>query len=133
MEDISIQVTLEKMDEDGYLYILDRKKDVIVAGGFNIYPREIEDVIATHPKVLECAVVGVPHKKLGEAPIAIITLKPGEKVSEGEIINFCKTKIAAYKVPRKVFFKPELPHSTVGWKILRRVLREEYKNIFKNL
>ncbi|MGC9123871.1 MAG: class I adenylate-forming enzyme family protein [Thermoplasmata archaeon] len=121
-----------KMDEDNCLYVIDRKKDVILVGGFNVYPTEVESVIAAHPKVLECAVVGVPHEKLGEAPIAIVTLKPGEKATEEEIIEFCKTKLAAYKVPRRVFFRSELPHSTVGWKVLRRVLREEYKNSLKS-
>ncbi len=115
-----------KMDEDGYFYIVDRKKDMIIAGGYNIYPREVEEVLYEHPAVTEAAVVGVPDPYRGETVKAFIVLKPEYKgkVSEEEIIQFCRERLAAYKVPRIVEFRDELPKSAVG-KILRRVLREE--------
>ncbi len=117
---------MAKIDEDGYFYIVDRKKDMIIAGGYNIYPREVEEVLYEHPAVLEAAVVGVPDPYRGETVKAFIVLKPEYrgKVSEEEIIQFCKERLAAYKVPRIIEFRDELPKSAVG-KILRRVLREE--------
>ena len=111
------------MDEDGYFYIVDRKKDMIIAGGYNIYPREVEEVLYQHPKVLECAVIGVPDEYRGETVKAFIVLKPGEVATEQEIIEFCKKNLAAYKVPKLVEFVEELPKSAVG-KVLRRILRE---------
>lgn len=111
------------MDEDGYFYIVDRKKDMIIAGGYNIYPREIEEVLYQHPKVLECAVIGVPDEYRGETVKAFIVLKPGETATEEEIIEFCRKHLAAYKVPKLIEFMDELPKSAVG-KVLRRVLRE---------
>ncbi|MBO8180538.1 MAG: long-chain fatty acid--CoA ligase [Archaeoglobus sp.] len=117
---------MAKMDEDGYFYIVDRKKDMIIAGGYNIYPREVEEVLYEHPAVVEAAVVGVPDPYRGETVKAYIVLKPEYrgKVTEQEIIQFCKERLAAYKVPKLVEFRDELPKSAVG-KILRRVLREE--------
>ncbi len=111
------------MDEEGYFYIVDRKKDMIIAGGYNIYPREVEEVLYQHPKVLECAVIGVPDKYRGETVKAFIVLKPGETATKEEIIEFCKKNLAAYKVPKLIEFAEELPKSAVG-KVLRRVLRE---------
>ncbi len=111
------------MDEDGYFYIVDRKKDMIIAGGYNIYPREVEEVLYQHPKVLECAVIGVPDEYRGETVKAFIVLRPGEVATEQEIIEFCKKNLAAYKVPKLVEFVDELPKSAVG-KVLRRILRE---------
>ncbi|WP_456369673.1 AMP-binding enzyme, partial [Geoglobus sp.] len=109
----------------GYFYIVDRKKDVIIAGGYNIYPREVEEVLYEHPAVLECAVIGVPDKYRGETVKAFIVLKEEYKgkVDEKEIEKFCRERLAAYKVPRLIEFVDELPKSAVG-KILRRVLRE---------
>ncbi len=117
---------MAKMDEDGYFYIVDRKKDMIIAGGYNIYPREVEEVLYEHPAVVEAAVVGVPDPYRGETVKAYIVLKPEYrgKVTEQEIIQFCKERLAAYKVPKLVEFRDELPKSAVG-KILRRVLRDE--------
>jgi long-chain acyl-CoA synthetase len=113
------------MDQDGYFKIVDRKKDMILgAGGYNIYPREIEDVLYEHPKVMEAAAVGVPVEGKGERPKAYIVLKPGETATEEEIIAFCKENMAPYKVPKFVEFRDDLPKTTVG-KILRRVLLEE--------
>ncbi|MEM2119845.1 MAG: long-chain fatty acid--CoA ligase [Archaeoglobaceae archaeon] len=117
---------MAKMDEDGYFYIVDRKKDLIIAGGYNIYPREVEEVLYEHPAVLEAAVIGVPDPYRGETVKAFIALKPEYKgkVSEEEIIKFCKERLAAYKVPKIIEFRDELPKTLVG-KILRRALREE--------
>jgi long-chain acyl-CoA synthetase len=111
-------------DEEGFLVITDRKKDLILVGGFNAYPKEIEEVLFTHPKVALAAVVGVPDGKSGEAVKAFIQLKPGEKATEEEIITFCKDRMAGYKRPREIEFRDELPTSVVG-KVLRRVLRDE--------
>ncbi|SFI80285.1 long-chain-fatty-acid--CoA ligase [Thermoflavimicrobium dichotomicum] len=119
-----------KMDEDGYFYILDRKKDVIIAGGYNIYPREVEEVLYEHPAIQEAVVVGVPHEYRGETVKAYIVLKEGQKLTEKEVEKYCREKLAAYKIPRIVEFRKELPKSNVG-KILRRVLREEAVREFK--
>jgi len=113
------------MDEDGYFKIVDRKKDMILgAGGYNIYPREVEDALYEHPKVLEVAAAGIPVEEKGERVKVYIVLKPSETATEEEIIAFCRENLAPYKVPRFVEFRDELPKSTVG-KILRRVLVEE--------
>ncbi len=113
------------MDEDGYFRIVDRKKDLILgAGGFNIYPREIEDVLYQHPKVLEAAVAGVPVKGKGERAKAFLVLKPGQLATEDEILNFCRQNLAPHKVPGFVEFRDQLPKSQVG-KVLRRKLVEE--------
>ncbi|MEW8979398.1 MAG: long-chain fatty acid--CoA ligase [Symbiobacterium sp.] len=115
-----------RMDEDGYLYIVDRKKDMIIAGGFNIYPREIDEVLYQHPAVLEACAVGVPDAYRGETVKAFVVLKPGMHATEQEILDFCRERLAAYKRPRSVEFLPELPKSTVG-KVLRRELVEREK------
>ncbi len=113
-----------RMDQDGYFYIVGRKKEMIIAGGYNIYPREIDEVLYEHPKVLEAAAIGVPDPRRGETVKVFLVLKPGETATEDEIIEYCKTKLAAYKVPKIVEFRDELPKSTVG-KVLRRVLKEQ--------
>jgi long-chain acyl-CoA synthetase len=117
---------MAKMDEDGYFYIVDRKKDMIVAGGYNIYPREVEEVLFEHPAVAEAAVVGVPDPYRGETVKAFVVLRPEYKgkVTEKDLDKFCRERLAAYKVPRLYEFRDELPKSLVG-KVLRRVLREE--------
>ena len=115
---------IAQVDEDGYIFIVDRKKDMIIASGFNIYPREIEEVLYEHPKVSEAVVIGIPHDYRGETVKAFIVLQPGALATEQEIIDFCKTKMTAYKVPKLVEFRETVPKSPVG-KILRKVLRDE--------
>ncbi|MHC4458002.1 MAG: long-chain-fatty-acid--CoA ligase [Planctomycetota bacterium] len=112
------------IDAEGYIIITDRKKDLILVGGFNCYPREVEEVLYTHPKVANAAVIGVPDPKSGEAVKAFIQLVSGETASEEEILEFCRERLTGYKRPRTVEFKDELPTSVIG-KVLRRVLREE--------
>jgi long-chain acyl-CoA synthetase len=112
------------MDEDGYFYVVDRKKDMIIAGGFNIYPREVDEVLFEHPGVQEAVAVGIPDEYRGETVKAYVVLNPGEEATEEEIIAFCRERLAAYKVPRAVEFRAELPKTMVG-KVLRRALREE--------
>jgi len=109
------------MTEDGFFKIVDRKKDMILVSGFNVYPNEVEDVIASHPKVLECAVIGIPDDKSGESVKAFI-VKKDDSLTEDEIISFCRENLTAYKVPKHIEFRKELPKTNVG-KILRRELR----------
>ena len=111
-------------DDDGFIVITDRKKDLILVGGFNAYPKEIEEVLFTHPKVAGAAVIGKPDPKAGERVKAFIQLKEGETATEEEIMEFCKPLLAGYKRPREVEFRSELPTSAVG-KVLRRVLKDE--------
>ncbi|MGX6444229.1 long-chain-fatty-acid--CoA ligase [Neobacillus sp. K501] len=113
-----------KVDEDGYLYIVDRKKDLIIASGFNIYPRDIEEVLYEHPAIQEAVVIGVPDPYRGEDVKACLVLKAGKSATEEEIIQYCKQNLSAYKVPRIIEFREQLPKTAVG-KILRRSLREE--------
>jgi long-chain acyl-CoA synthetase len=115
------------IDEDGYILITDRKKDMVLVGGFNVYPRDVEDILFQHPKVALAAVVGVPDDKSGEVVKAFVQLKPGEPASEQEILEFCKENMAGYKRPKIVEFREELPVSNVG-KVLRRVLRDEERD-----
>ncbi|MBU2551518.1 MAG: long-chain fatty acid--CoA ligase [Proteobacteria bacterium] len=111
-----------RLDEDGYVYIVDRKKDMIIASGFNIYPNEIDEVLYEHPQVLEACVVGVPHDYRGETVKAFVVPKPGQKPTKDELDAFCRERLTAYKVPKIYEFMDELPKSAVG-KILRRELR----------
>jgi long-chain acyl-CoA synthetase len=117
---------IARMDDDGYFYIEDRKKDMIIAGGFNIYPREVEEVLATNPAVLEVAVAGVADPKRGETVKAWIVKKPGDMTSEEEIITWSKEHLAKYKYPRLIEFRDELPRTTVG-KVLKRELVKEHE------
>ena len=112
-------------DEDFYVYLVDRKKDMIISGGLNIYPAEIERVIYEHPGVSQCAVIGVPDDRWGEAVKAFVVLQAGRQISEIEIIEFCKKSLASYKKPKSVEFVNELPRNPQG-KILKKVLREKY-------
>jgi acyl-CoA synthetase (AMP-forming)/AMP-acid ligase II len=113
-----------KMDEDGYFYIVDRKKDVIISGGENIYPVEVENILATHPKILEAAVIGTPDTKWGECVTAVIKLKPGQKMTGEEFLEWCRDRFPTYKRPRRVEFG-ELPKSPTN-KILKPALRLRY-------
>ena len=115
---------IAKMDEDGYFYIVGRKKDMIIAGGYNIYPREIDEILYEHPKVLEAAAVGIPDPYRGETVKAFIVLRPGETATAEEFAEYCKSRLAPYKVPKAFEFRNELPKSSIG-KVLRRVLRDE--------
>ena len=115
---------LGKRDSDGYFYILDRKKDLIITGGMNVYPREVEEVLFTHPAVLDVAVTSKPDNLRGEVPQAFIVLKDNAEVREKEFISFCRKKLAKFKVPREVTFLESLPKSYTG-KVLKRILREK--------
>ena len=117
---------MAKMDEDGYFYIVERKKDLIKYKGYSVYPREIEEVLYRHEAVKEAAVVGIPHEEYGEIIKAYVVLKDEykDKVGAEDIIEYLKEHLAPYKIPKEVEFREELPKSPVG-KILRRVLREE--------
>jgi long-chain acyl-CoA synthetase len=117
---------IARMDQDGYFQIVDRKKDMIIAGGFNIYPRDVEEVLYRHPKVKEVVVAGVPDLYRGETVKAYIVLKEGQTATAEEIIDFCRQNLAKFKVPTAVEFRESLPKTMVG-KILRRMLVEEEK------
>ncbi len=112
-----------KMQEGGFFQIVDRKKDMILVSGFNVFPNEVEDVVATHPKVLEVAAIGIPHEKSGEV-VKLFVVKKDDSLTQEELETFCRENLTGYKVPKAYAFKEELPKSNVG-KILRRVLREE--------
>jgi long-chain acyl-CoA synthetase len=112
------------MDQEGYFFIVDRKKDMILSAGYNVYPREVEEVLYQHPKVLEASVIGLPDGLRGEKITAYIVLKPGESAKPAEIRAFCRDRLAPYKQPRTVVFRNSLPKSLAG-KILRRKLKEE--------
>ena len=115
-----------RMDEDGYFYIVDRKKELIKPGGFQVWPREVEEAIASNPKVLEVGVAGIPDPNRGETVKAWVVVKPGESLTEEELKAFCKVSLAPYKVPTHIEFRSELPKTTVG-KILRRELVRQHK------
>ncbi len=115
---------IAKVDEEGYVTIIDRKKDLILAGGYNVYPREIDEVLYEHPKILDAVSIGVPDAYRGETVKAFVVVKPGETLTQEEVIQFCKERLAAYKVPKQVEFRDSLPKTIVG-KILRKQLREE--------
>jgi long-chain acyl-CoA synthetase len=115
---------LARMDEDGFFFIVDRKKDMIIAGGFNIYPRDVEEVLYEHPKVKEAVCYGVPDPYRGQTVKVAIVLKEGESATEEEIIEFCRSRLARYKIPKLIEFRDSLPKSLIG-KVLRRVLMEE--------
>ena len=112
------------MDADGRFKIVDRKKDMIIASGYNVYPREVEDVLFEHPAVKQAAVIGIPDAYRGESVKAFVVLKDGATATDAEIVSFCKEKLAPFKVPKKVEFVKELPMTLVG-KVLRRALREK--------
>ena len=115
---------IAKMDEDGYFYIVDRKKDMIISGGFNVYPRDIEEVLFEHPQIAEATAIGVPHPSRGEQIKVYVVLKKGETASADDIIEYCKGKLATYKLPTEVEFIDDLPKTNVG-KVLKKDLRAE--------
>lgn len=115
---------IAKMDDEGYFYIVDRKKDMIISGGYNVYPRDIEEVFYEHPKVQEACTIGIPHPHRGEAAKVFVVLKEGESATEEELIKYCEGKLAKYKLPAEIEFREELPKTNVG-KILRKDLRAE--------
>jgi len=114
-----------KMDEDGFLYILDRKKDMIISGGENIYPAEIEDVLLGNPKIGDAAVIGYEDEKWGESIKAVVVVKEGEALTEPELIEWCQGKIGKFKIPKKVVITDQIPRTPTG-KILKRILREQF-------
>ena len=115
---------MARFDDEGFIYIADRKKDMIISGGENIYPAEIESLLVSHPKVADASVVAMPHEKWGEAPRAVVVPAKGETLTEAEVMDFCEGKIAGYKIPKKVDFVDELPRTLTG-KVLKKVLREQ--------
>jgi len=117
-----------KMDEDGYFYIVDRIKDMIISGGYNVYPRDIDEVLYEHPKIVEACAVGMPHPKRGESIKAFVVLKQGQTLTEKEVIDYCAERLARYKLPVAVEFREELPKSNVG-KILRKDLRKQQEEV----
>jgi len=117
---------LGRLDDEGFLYIVDRKKDMIITGGENVYPREIEEILYSHPKILEAAVIGLPDATWGEKIHAVIVLKDGQYMEEKEVIEYCKARLASFKKPKSVEFVDRLPRSPAG-KVLKRVLRDRYR------
>jgi long-chain acyl-CoA synthetase len=115
---------IARMDDRGYFYIVDRAKDMIIASGYNVYPREVEEVLYQHPQVAEVAVIGVPDPYRGETVKAFIVPRAGEELNEEEITSFCRERLAAYKIPRLIEFRDSLPKSAVG-KVLKRELRQQ--------
>ncbi|UCD58427.1 MAG: AMP-binding protein, partial [Candidatus Hydrogenedentota bacterium] len=111
------------MDEEGYFYIVDRKKEMIIRGGENIYPKEIDNLLFSHPKILEAAVVGVPDEIMGEEVKAFVVPRPGEPITEEEVRQFCRENLASFKVPRYVEFIDELPKNIIG-KTLKKHLKK---------
>jgi len=110
-------------DEDGFVYIVDRKKDMVIRGGYNVYPREIEEVLYQHPAVAEAAVIGRPDERLGEEVVAYVSLKPGQDADVADLSAFCKERLAAYKYPRELHILDDLPKGPTG-KLLKTRLRE---------
>jgi long-chain acyl-CoA synthetase len=115
------------MDLDGFFAIVDRKKDMIIASGYNVYPRDVEEVLYEHPAVLECCVAGVPDAYRGETVKAFVVQRPGASATPEELDAFCRERLAAFKIPRQYEFRDALPKTAVG-KVLRRQLIAEEKN-----
>jgi long-chain acyl-CoA synthetase len=114
-------------DDEGFLHLVDRKKDLIIVSGFNVFPKEVEEVVATHPAVAECAVVGVPDERTGEAVRVLVVLRRGTKATQEEIVEHCRATLARFKCPREVMFVDRLPKHVTG-KLMRRDLRSERAN-----
>jgi acyl-CoA synthetase (AMP-forming)/AMP-acid ligase II len=118
---------LGRWDAQGNLYIVDRKKDMVLTGGENVYSREVEEVLYQHDAVAEAAIIGVPDDRWGENVVAVVQSRPGAEVTEDELIAFCKDSLASYKKPKRVIFVPELPKNAAG-KILKRELRDRVRD-----
>ncbi|MGQ0569325.1 MAG: acyl-CoA synthetase [Armatimonadota bacterium] len=118
---------LARIDDEGFVFIVDRKKDMIISGGENIYPAEVEDVLYRHPAVADAAVIGVPHERWGEVPKAIVVSRPGASLTADELLRFCEGKLARYKIPKSVAFTDVLPRNAAG-KVLKRTLREQTRS-----
>jgi malonyl-CoA/methylmalonyl-CoA synthetase len=118
-----------KIDERGYITIVGRSKDLIISGGYNVYPAEIEGYINDMPGVAESALVGVPHPDFGEVGVAVVIAKPGAQVSGEAVLALLKAQLANFKIPKKCFVLPELPRNTMG-KVQKNLLREQYKSLF---
>ncbi|MNT46014.1 Long-chain-fatty-acid--CoA ligase [compost metagenome] len=116
---------MARVDEAGYLYLVDRKKDMIISGGFNVYPTEVEATLYQHPDVLEACVISVPDDTWGESVKAVVTLRPGREATAQQLIAHCRERIADYKSPRSVDFVAELPKNASG-KLARKIVRERY-------
>jgi acyl-CoA synthetase (AMP-forming)/AMP-acid ligase II len=112
-------------DADGFFYVSDRKRDLIISGGFNVFPFEVEQVLASHPAVQDCAVIGVPDEKWGEAVKAVVEVAPGKTVTEDELLELCKSRLGSILAPKSIDFIDVLPRSAVG-KVLKRELRDRY-------
>jgi O-succinylbenzoic acid--CoA ligase len=115
---------LGRLDADGYLYVLDRRDDLIVSGGENVYPAEVEAVLLAHPAIADAGVVGVPDAEWGHAPVAIVQARDGTLPADPEIFAYCAARLARYKVPKRLLWRETLPRNAAG-KLLRRVLRDE--------
>jgi acyl-CoA synthetase (AMP-forming)/AMP-acid ligase II len=113
------------LDDEGYLYVQDRLKDMIVSGGENVYPRAVEDVLFQHPAVADAAVIGVPDARWGETVKAVLVLRPGAQATEDDVIEFCRGRLGGFERPRSVDFVDTLPRNPTG-KVLKRLLRERY-------
>jgi malonyl-CoA/methylmalonyl-CoA synthetase len=120
---------LGKIDPKGYVHILGRGKDLVISGGFNVYPKEIESEIDAMPGVVESAVIGVPHADFGEGVTAVVVCHPGADVSEASVLKALDGRLAKFKMPKRVFIVNELPRNTMG-KVQKNVLREQYKDIY---
>ena len=112
-------------DEDGYVFVVDRIKDVIISGGENIYPAEVENALLSHPAVADCGVIGIPDARWGEVGRAVVVLRPGENAAEADLLGFLDGRLARYKIPKSVRFATGLPRTATG-KIVKRQLRETY-------
>jgi len=115
------------MDKDGFFYLVDRKDDLIISNGFNIYPGQIEEVLKSHPQVKDAAVIGIPDRVRGEAVMAVVAVKDGIEPDKEELVRYCKENMPEYRVPKTIIFHEEIPRDPAG-KLLRRILKQEFKN-----
>jgi malonyl-CoA/methylmalonyl-CoA synthetase len=119
-----------RIDERGYVTIVGRSKDLIISGGYNVYPAEIEGYINDMPGVAESAVIGVPHADFGEVGVAVVVARPGARLDPEELVGTLKSQLANFKIPKRCFVVPELPRNTMG-KVQKNVLREQHKSLFQ--